>query len=624
VLYVQLAVAGLIAGGAYALASVGIVTIYKGTQIINFAQGALGMVGTYIYATRLAAGDSQAASICLGLLTSLVLGLLCYFLIMLPLGRRSAISRMVATFGILLILQGVAELKWGALVLAVPPILSGPAWHLGDIAVERQAVLSLTVAIVLTSAIAVYFVRTKIGRQTEAASLSPDGASRLGYDVRVLGALCWAFGSLAAGTAGILIVPTLGLSQTALTLVVISAMVGALVGSFSRLWLALAGSLIVGIVASEIEGTVASLNGLDQAVPLIAVILLLLMRSRGAASYAAEKATLPRVSRASLSWPGLLFAAVLAAVALLTFDGLWQALLVQAAGQAMVALSLVLVFGFLGSISVMQWSIAGVGAFVAAYLQVGHGWPLVPAVAVAAVVAAVLAMLTALPLIRFRGTIVVIVTLSMSITIEALVLSNFKQGSGYSLPTPEIGGVSISGRALSAASLALVALTAFGLYWFKSSRSGKQVLAIRSSERAALAVGIPTYRLKLIVFAAAGLVAAIGGCLWAYSTGVVEADTFDPITSLTLLAFVYMNGAGVISGGLAAGFAIGLGPEFFTDVLNVNGVGWFSLLGGIGLITTLLYRPDGAMSEFKLPPALTRLTKGGGVVGDRAGVEARV
>src|ERR1700722_11117501 len=135
--YVQLAVLGLVSGAAYALSSIGLVAIFKGSGVLNFAQGAVGMVGTYVYANWVVAGKAVWAGLILGVGTSAIVGFLVFILVMRPLRRRPPMIRMVASFGVLLLLEGLAAVRWSATTTHVPYLITQTEYHLGDITIGR-------------------------------------------------------------------------------------------------------------------------------------------------------------------------------------------------------------------------------------------------------------------------------------------------------------------------------------------------------------------------------------------------------------------------------------------------------------------------------------------------------
>jgi len=129
---------------------------------------------------------------------------------------------------------------------------------------------------------------------------------------------------------------------------------------------------------------------------------------------------------------------------------------------------------------------------------------------------------------------------------------------------------------------------------------GQHLLAARASERAAAACGLRTAQLKLWTFGLSCAIAAVGGGLYGFGIATLNTQTFDPLTSTQLLAFAFIGGIGSIMGAVIVGLAIALVPMFLNNILHIQGASWFSILGGLGVVLTIIWRPDGA---FVRPPA---------------------
>jgi branched-chain amino acid transport system permease protein len=247
----------------------------------------------------------------------------------------------------------------------------------------------------------------------------------------------------------------------------------------------------------------------------------------------------------------------------------------------------------------MQWALAGVAAFTAVGLAVDHGWSFVPGLVVGALCAGVVAVIIGVPALRLRGVTLVIVTLAASITLQQLVFNQFGGGAGYVAPVASLFGLHLIGRTFSVLALILLAVLCIATYALRRSTVGKRLLAIRASERAAAASGVRTVFMKTAVFGLGGVLAGVGGVVWGYATGAVQAGSFDPITALEIVAFLYINGVGSIGAGVMAGFAIAMGQPFLTNIVHVNGSAVFDIIAGVGLIYTLIMHPDGALVHRK-------------------------
>jgi branched-subunit amino acid ABC-type transport system permease component len=595
VYYVELLVAGLLAGAAYSLSALGIVVIYKGSGVLNFAQGAVGMVATYVYANSLHGGRGVGISLVLGLVTAAILGLAIYLLVMRPLRYSPPSVRMVASFAVLLILQGVGQLRWGSVTSSVPYLIKQHEYHVQGVTIGTDDILSIGIAVLITVGLAAAFRVTTAGRATEAAALSEQAAMRLGYRVNLLAAGTWVLGSVLAAIGGILIAPSIGLTVTNLTLIMIAALAAALVGGFKYLGITAAAAFAIGAVESLLTTAFITQPGWSQAVPFFVIVLVLAVRGSGIPSRVEAIAQrLPLAPYPKLSWPAIVISAAALIVFPLVLDPFWQLQTQLGVGLALVVVSLVPLTGYLGQISLMQWGVAGAGAFLSGAMVANSGLPMLVALLFAAIIAFGMGTVIALPMLRIRGIDVAIVTLGAGIAIQELLLGTFWSQTGLTLPRPDLFGATLSERAFLYLSEVILALIVFATWLVRRGTYGQHLLAVRASERAAAACGLKTAQLKLWTFGFSCAIAAIGGGLYGFGIATLNTQTFDPVTSTQLLAFAFINGIGSLLGAVVVGISISLGPVFLSNVLHVEGSSWFSIIGGIGVVLTLIRRPDGA------------------------------
>jgi len=129
------------------------------------------------------------------------------------------------------------------------------------------------------------------------------------------------------------------------------------------------------------------------------------------------------------------------------------------------------------------------------------------------------------------------------------------------------------------------------------SGTGRRMLAVRSNERAAAAVGVSVSATKLLAFAVASGLAGMGGCFIGYSRGQLSAESFSVFTSLTFLAFAYLGGITSVGGALVAGLSAPLGLMFVVMDRNVDLGQSYALLAGVGLVTTAIFNPQGVAGK---------------------------
>jgi sulfate-transporting ATPase len=600
--YVQLAVLGLVSGAAYALSSTGLVAIYKGAGVLNFAQGTIGMVGTYVYANWVIAGKNAAVGLLLGVGTSALLGLLVFAGVMRPLRRRPPVVKMVASFGVLLLLEGLAALRWSTTALHVPYLIHQHEYRLGRVTIGSADLLAIGMAVLVAIVLSLFFARTTWGRATEAAARREEVVARLGYRTDLLAASAWTVGSALAGLGGILIAPSIGLTQTILTLVLIQALAAALVGGFRSVGLTVAAAFAVGAMQSILTGAFPNSPGWSQSVPFFAVVLVLLLRGRGIPSRdAVGVERLPAAPFPRVSWRWCVAGLLAFGLGPVLLTSYWASVAVLGAGFALVVLSIVVVTGFVGQVSLAQWGVAGVGAFISADLASRHGWTMIPAMAVSIAAGIVVGLVVGFPALRIRGIDLAVVTLGAGVAVQGLILNTFWGSTGLTAPTPDLFGAKLSERGYLYVAEVIVLGVAAATWAIRRSGAGQRLVAVRGSERAAAAAGVRPAAVKLLAFAGSAGIAALGGSIWGFGALSLQTASFDPITSVSLLSFAFICGVGSVGAGVTAGLAVGLGPIFFTNILHIEGTAWFNIIGGLGVILTLLQHPDGIYVRTRSP-----------------------
>ena len=251
-------VLGVVQGAVNALLGAGIVAVYRGTGVINFAHGAMAMVSTYVFATLV---DHHAPSLLgiplaalLAVLVGIALGVIVDVAVMRPLARQSALVRIIATLGVLYVLQSFALLVWGGATRSVPQLFPLGAHSLGPVDLSNNELGIVVVAVLLAVAVTLFYYRTRFGTAIRAVSSSRDAATLSGIRVKWVTAASWALGGATGAVAGMLVAPSLGLNSYILTLLVIQAFAAALTGKLENMALALAGGLGLGVLTA-ITGT---------------------------------------------------------------------------------------------------------------------------------------------------------------------------------------------------------------------------------------------------------------------------------------------------------------------------------------------------------------------------------
>jgi ABC-type branched-subunit amino acid transport system ATPase component/ABC-type branched-subunit amino acid transport system permease subunit len=429
-----------------------------------------------------------------------------------------------------------------------------------------------------------------------------------------------------AGGIGILAASITQLDTETLPLQIVPALAAALLAGFTSFGIACAAGIGLGIIGSLLQyvtslswfptaGGVA-LPGVYELVVFVLIVLFMYLRgarlpSRGEL-VEQRLPEAPRPRRLAVTAPVV---AVVCAVALVVLPFDFREALVNTMIGTLIALSLVVITGFMGQISVVQLTLAGVSGFTISHLAVNAGiaFPIAPLLG--AGVALVLGLITAASALRVRGVSLAVVTLAAVVAITNFGFVNTTWGGGQTgspVPEPRLLGLDLGPRAgfrgldgnlpspvfgwvVLAVTVALCVLV--GL--LRRGSLGQRMLAVRSNERAAAAVAIDPRVVKFIAFGISSVIAGLAGALYAYNFSSVSADRFDPFTALSLIAFAYAGGITLISGAVFAGLIStqALFPYALDKWLGING-NWFLLFGGAILIVTLIQNPEGVAGAF--------------------------
>lgn len=606
--YLQFAILGMGAVAVYMLLGQGVVLIYRASGVVNFAQGAFAMVGAYtFYETYVAAHWPLAAAIVLSILFSAILGAAVSVLVIRPLRRSSPLARLIATLAILSVLSTIATIHYTTNVYFYPPFLPHDVLHFAGIAVPETRIWLLGIALLSTLALHVFATRTRFGLATYGVSESELTAETLGWSPATIGWINWAIGGALAAVAGMLIVPIDGLSPNSLTLLLIPGLACALVGNFSSFGMTLVGALVLGIAESEIAGHITStgLSGLPGAVPFVIIVLLLVVRGRSLPLRGYIFQRLPSIGTGRIR---VRYAApfLAAGVLLLLFlPAGWIPFFVITEIAALFILSIVVLTGYAGQLSLAQYTIGGVAALISGRLVASAGLPFAAALVVGVAASVVAGLVFAIPALRTRGITLAVVTIALGVAVYNAVFSDSVL-TGYddtlTVGSQKFLGISID-PLLEPRNFAL-----FALFWVlvgviitgnvRRSRAGRRLIAVRTNERAAAALGINVYGAKLYAFAVSATLAGVAGVLIAFDGYSIVFTGYNPTASITIVQNAVLGGLGYILGIFFGGqFAAGgVGTLIGRGIVGASAYQWVALVGAIFVIMIILQNPDGITS----------------------------
>ena len=620
---------GLGSGALIAGIALAVVLTYRGSGVINLSTGAIAMLGGYAFwalnAGRLATLPT-AVALPLSLLFVLAVGAITEFAVYRPLRNSSPLAKLVASLGVLLIAQSAIILAFGVTPQPEPGILPTNVVHVFGAVVPIDRFILTGIVIVAAAGLGALYKWTRFGLATRAASENEAAAMLSGLSPNVISLVNTLLAALLAGALGILAASITQLDPETLPLQIIPALAAALIASFTSFGIAVAASFGIGIIDSLVQYASAqswfpqsggvSLPGVTDLLAFLIIVVVLFWRgSRIPGRGEIVERRLPAAPRPRhLVRSGLIWTLV-GAVLLVVFPFDFREALINTLIGALMALSLVVVTGFVGQISVIQLALAGAAGFTISHMAVNFGITFPVAALAGIAVAVVIGLVTAISAVRVRGVSLSVVTLAGAVAIENFGFVNSTWGGGLAgspVPEPRWFGLDLGPNApfrgidgnqpspvFGWVALICCVLLMVAVGYIRRGKLGQRMLAVRSNERAAAAAAINPRTVKLYAFGIAAGIAGVGGVLYAYNFGSVSADRFDAVTALSLIAFAYVGGITLITGALFAGLlsAQALIPYALDKWFGLNG-NWFLLVGGVLLIFTLLVNPEGVAGDF--------------------------
>lgn len=563
--FLSYSVIGIFTGAAYAIAASGLVLTYSTTRVFNIAHGAFGMVLAFVYWDL-----SQRQSI--PTILSLVVVLLLVapaigFVVQRTITRRIAgapISvSLVVTVGLLVALVGVASQIWPPEARTVPEFFEGRIVTLGSVAITYHQIATIVLSGIIAGALFMLLNRTRVGTAMRASVDNPDLLELYGGRPQRVGALSWAIGISMAGLAGILLAPAIGLQYYDLTLLVINAYAAAMLGKLTDLRMTYIGAMGLGILQAYAVGylpSVGGLSGLRAVVPTLFLFAVIVLMPQAPLRIGQVKglvsAPVPRLSAAAAWGVGL----VLIVVGFAAFSAGSTMLLVgTAATYAIVMLSLVLLTGYGGHVSLAQFTFAGVGALAYAKLDS----PNLAGLALSALIAAGVGALVALPVLRLTGLYLALSTLAFAQLMDKLIFQagwafqtngilSAERLSILGLETDDTGTYTI----VMTIFFVLIALAVLAL---RRGRAGRILVAMRDSQAACGTLGLDLRWWRVGLFATSAGIAGLAGALFAGLRQTVGSADFQFFASLLILLVAVVWGVTSVTGALIGGiFLMGL------------------------------------------------------------------
>ncbi|HUO49738.1 MAG TPA: ABC transporter permease, partial [Acidimicrobiales bacterium] len=598
------------------LLALGLVLVYRTNRVLNFAQGQLGVVAAVFFVKLYYDfGIDYWAALVMVLVVAGATGAGSE-LILRRLAKAPRLMVMVATIGLAEVL-----FLFSALAFIRPRQLFRPfplpvhvSMHLGTYVFQPGDVPTLVVAPLVALALALVVRYSSWGLSMRAMSENAESARLSGVWVGRTSTIAWTIAGVLSAVTAMLASPgqTSALTQVLSPELLLLALFAALVGAMVSLPVAFAAGIGIGIVQEILQWNIQStaavdliLFGLGLAVLLVRVGALERGPRRGERSswrLGGVGGRQPDRLRAQVGRSGMIAAIALAALAPLVIDTGRSFLMSQICIYAVIALSLTVLTGWAGQLSLGQFGLVAVGADVAAHL--GTSVPLVPLLVLGGAAGAVVAALVGVLALRVRGLYLAVSTLWFALIMQTAVLATpcwtipfthrqlctgLPDPQSTLLARPTLLGISLaSERAFAWFSLGVLLVSVLVARTWRDRGIARRLVAVRDNETAAGAGGVPVVRSKLLALMVSGFMAGYAGVCFAFATERISVATFDPYVSILVVAMVVVGGLDSIAGAvLGALYAVGL-PALFGTTPTIE-----FLTSGLGIMVVILYLPGG-------------------------------
>ncbi|HZT67703.1 MAG TPA: branched-chain amino acid ABC transporter permease [Acidimicrobiales bacterium] len=279
--FVSFTLSGVTQGMIYSALAMSLVLIWRGTRIVNFAQGAMGMITTYVAITVVDRGDSYWWALVIAILAGVIIGGLVELVLVRPVESKPPLNAVIVTLGLLILLEAIAGMVWGGRYRSFPPAFSVQGVFVGSSRINLSPFDIFTICAVLAVMVGllVLFRWTSIGLRMRAAAFEPEVARLLGVRVGRMLTLGWALAAGAGSLAGLLVAPNVFLYPSNMDAVLVYGFTAAILGGLDSPVGALIGGLGIGLALSYIGGYEGA--SLETIGALVILIALLMVRPEG-------------------------------------------------------------------------------------------------------------------------------------------------------------------------------------------------------------------------------------------------------------------------------------------------------------------------------------------------------
>ncbi len=592
-------------GGALGLLALGVIVVFRSTNVLNFAQGDASMLcGFLLYVLLTHVHLPYALAVLLAVLLGGALGLVMDRLILRPLRGQPLMSSVIATLAISMILSGVALFVWGPYEFAVPSPVGTGGVRVGSISLGYSSLLALGVVAVVILLLTLLMQRTRIGLAMRATSQSARVAGLLGINVESVFSLSWVLSGALGALAAAIITPIYYLDIGIMDQLLLIAFAGVVLGGLTSFLGAVAGTVLLSVVTNVLDLYVST----QWTSPILVLIILLTLvlwpqglfgrrslisATHGLFARPQGGSPLQRFlgsGRRKTSATSLLV--IIGVVLPFLVGSIRTDQLTQVWIAAIAILGLTVLFGFTGQVSLAQAGFMGLGAYCSAIVTTDLGFPFLGGLVAAAVVAGLFGLALGVPCLRLSGPYLAVATWGFGWGLPTAIanLNRLTGGfNGMAGPEPSLFGLMLTGgRAKYWLALVVLAVCIAAVANLRRSRIGRAWLALRSSEPAAKAMGVNITVYKLLAFVVSAMLAGVAGSLYTHTVNFISPQTFTFWNSIFYLAAVVVGGMESLPGAIVGALFLVMIPQLVAGVGN-----WQYVIYGGALLVVIRFAPRG-------------------------------
>jgi branched-chain amino acid transport system permease protein len=615
--FLSFTILGIVTGAIYGILATGLVVTYNTTGVFNFAQGAVGAIAAFSYWQLWQDWHWPflLAIVVIIFVEAPLLALAVEYVLFRRIHGASVERSLMVSLGLLVILLGVATIFWSSpdIVRSVPSYFTSADGAIGSVrlfgangvTIQYQQIMIVVVAAVVAVGLGFFLRKVRLGVGMRAVVDDPELVAMAGAKPYRMSQSGWVVGFMLAALAGVLLAPIVGqtgLTADELTLLALNGFAAAVVGRLRNLPMTFVGALVLGLITQYCVGYLPGhinpglASELTEVIPVAFFFLVLLVIPAARLAPAGRLALrpVPKVVTARQSVAGAILLVAGFVVLAVIVGNTALATLSQGLAFGIVGLSLVLLVGYAGQVSLCQLTFMGIGAFTMGKVFAGDSWwGLILAVIVSGAVGAAVA----LPALRLRGLYLALATFAFGQVMYSAFFNNnsvIPDGTSINVgrvPLPFLH--TVGDRAMLIEVSVAAALCALLVGAVRRSTFGRRLVAMSDSPAAFATVGLSSVRTKMIVFSLSAAMAGLGGVLYAGQQGGIGANDVQFIGSLTILLWVAIWGIRTLTGALLGGLTAAALPVLQThlphSLADLTG-----LAAGIGIILLANF-PDGIL-----------------------------